>query len=63
MNARIEYAGYGWQLTLPCGDKLAISGIDAKIPQICPKCKKIFGHVVVIRVPKEVAPEPRQIRC
>lgn len=63
INARIEYKTDFWQLTLPCGDKITVSGIDAKVPQVCPKCKKLFAHMSVTRVQKPVAVEPQRVRC
>ncbi len=62
-NAKIEYVGYFWQLTLPCGDKITVSGIDAQVPNVCPNCGKVFAQIKVTRVPmQEVAP-PQRVRC
>lgn len=63
MNAKIEYAGAFWQLTLPCGDKITVSGIDATAPGICPKCKSVFARLTVTRVPMPAAAEPQRVRC
>ncbi|OGZ08676.1 MAG: hypothetical protein A3D65_01190 [Candidatus Lloydbacteria bacterium RIFCSPHIGHO2_02_FULL_50_13] len=63
MNAKIEFTGYFWQLTLPCGDKVTVSDIDAKVPQVCPKCKTVFAHFTVTRVPMPKVAEPQRVRC
>lgn len=62
-QAKIEHVGYFWQLTLPCGDKVTVSGIDATVPQVCPKCKKIFGRIAVTRMPMPSIVEPQRVRC
>ena len=64
MSAKIEFTGAFWQLSLPCGDKVTVSGIDAKVPQICPKCKSVFAHLTITRVPaSEVGVPPQRVRC
>ena len=63
MNAKIEYTGAFWQLTLPCGDKITVSGIDATVPQVCPKCKKVFAQIQVTRVPMPEITESKRVRC
>jgi len=63
MNAKIEFTGYFWRLTLPCGDKITVSDINATVPGICPKCKKLFVRLTVTRVPMPEVAEPQRVRC
>ena len=61
MQAKIEFVSGFWQLTLPCGHSIEVSGLYAEVPQVCPVCKKTFVHLSARRV--AIQSEPARVRC
>ncbi len=47
--ATVELKGFYWEMKLPCGDVIGVSGPHQQAPQICPVCKKTFPHVSVVQ--------------
>ena len=51
--ATVELKGCYWEMKLPCGDEIRVSGPYQQVPQVCPVCKKAFIHVSVVQKQSE----------